>query len=190
MTVESVKKYESLLFQNASIPYNFFKIVWVLITLPAPGTHFMLTQRGRSWNGILPPETTDFLLLCHCWYCWFCGAILKRFTFTYNIFVIDHCRSFTFYKMSNLDNRIANADQLLTQDVEKFSNSVGELYSNLSKVNFHQYQWSLGLPVKYVHWIGFLSTSLSHVFWCPPSPQPPDSVGDSFRHVSNYHSVF
>jgi hypothetical protein len=37
--------------------------------------------------------------------------------------------------MSNLDNRIANADQLLTQDVEKLSESVGELYSNLSKVS-------------------------------------------------------
>jgi len=36
--------------------------------------------------------------------------------------------------MSNLDNRIANADQLLTQDVEKLSNSIAELYSNLSKV--------------------------------------------------------
>ena len=38
--------------------------------------------------------------------------------------------------MSNLDNRIANADQLLTQDVEKFCDSVAELYSNLSKVLF------------------------------------------------------
>lgn len=43
-------------------------------------------------------------------------------------------RGFTFYKMANLDNRIANADQLLTQDVEKLSNSIAELYSNLSKV--------------------------------------------------------
>lgn len=40
---------------------------------------------------------------------------------------------FTFYKMSNLDNRIANADQLLTQDVDKFCNSLAELYSNISK---------------------------------------------------------
>ena len=39
----------------------------------------------------------------------------------------------TYYKMSNIDNRIANADQLLTQDVEKFCNSLVELYSNLSK---------------------------------------------------------
>ncbi|KAK7100602.1 ATP-binding cassette sub-family D member 3-like [Littorina saxatilis] len=44
-----------------------------------------------------------------------------------------YLRGFTFYKMSNLDNRIANADQLLTQDVEKFCDSVAELYSNLSK---------------------------------------------------------
>ena len=44
-------------------------------------------------------------------------------------------RTFTYYKMSNLDNRIANADQLLTQDVDKLCSSVGELYSNLSKVS-------------------------------------------------------
>lgn len=44
------------------------------------------------------------------------------------------CRGFTYYKMGNLDNRIANPDQLLTQDVEKFCNSVVDLYSNLSKV--------------------------------------------------------
>jgi len=52
-------------------------------------------------------------------------------------FVMLMCRGFTFYKMSNLDNRIANADQLLTQDVEKLSHSVADLYSNLSKVVNH-----------------------------------------------------
>lgn len=44
-----------------------------------------------------------------------------------------YLKGFTYYKMTNLDNRIANADQLLTQDVEKLSNCLGELYSNLSK---------------------------------------------------------
>src|SRR3990167_297181 len=44
-----------------------------------------------------------------------------------------YLKGFTYYKISNLDNRIANADQLLTQDVEKFSQSVADLYSNLSK---------------------------------------------------------
>ncbi|XP_059391110.1 ATP-binding cassette sub-family D member 3-like isoform X3 [Carassius carassius] len=45
----------------------------------------------------------------------------------------EYLKGYTYYKMGNLDNRIANADQLLTQDVEKFCNSVVELYSNLSK---------------------------------------------------------
>lgn len=35
--------------------------------------------------------------------------------------------------MTNLDNRIANADQLLTNDIDKFCESVTDLYSNISK---------------------------------------------------------
>lgn len=35
--------------------------------------------------------------------------------------------------MSNLDNRIANADQLLTTDIDKFCESFTDLYSNVSK---------------------------------------------------------
>ncbi|KAK2150705.1 hypothetical protein LSH36_394g02081 [Paralvinella palmiformis] len=52
-----------------------------------------------------------------------------------NYLYTKYLRGFTYYQMTNLDNRISNADQLLTQDVEKFSESVGELYSNLSKIN-------------------------------------------------------
>jgi len=36
--------------------------------------------------------------------------------------------------MTNLDNRIQNPDQVLTQDVDKLCDSLVELYSNLSKV--------------------------------------------------------
>ncbi|KAF8474699.1 ABC transporter transmembrane region 2-domain-containing protein [Kalaharituber pfeilii] len=39
----------------------------------------------------------------------------------------------TFYSLGNLDDRIKNADQLITVDVAKFSNSLAELYSNLAK---------------------------------------------------------
>lgn len=42
-------------------------------------------------------------------------------------------RGFTYYKMSNLDNRIANPDQLLTTDVDKFCDMFTDLYSNISK---------------------------------------------------------
>ncbi|XP_026887100.2 ATP-binding cassette sub-family D member 3b isoform X2 [Electrophorus electricus] len=45
----------------------------------------------------------------------------------------NYLKGFTYYKIGNLDNRIANPDQLLTQDVEKFCNSVVDLYSNISK---------------------------------------------------------
>lgn len=39
----------------------------------------------------------------------------------------------TFYTLSALDDRIKNADQLITVDVSKFSNSLAELYGNLAK---------------------------------------------------------
>ncbi|RQM15891.1 hypothetical protein KXD40_009400 [Peronospora effusa] len=45
----------------------------------------------------------------------------------------QYVKGFVYYKVSNLDNRISNADQLLTVDVERFSNSVADLYSNMSK---------------------------------------------------------
>lgn len=45
----------------------------------------------------------------------------------------QYLNGFTFYKMSNLDNRIANPDQLLTTDVDKFCDMFTDLYSNVSK---------------------------------------------------------
>lgn len=38
-----------------------------------------------------------------------------------------------FYKVGNLDDRIKNADQCVTQDVSKFCDSFSDLYSNLAK---------------------------------------------------------
>ncbi|XP_047122836.1 ATP-binding cassette sub-family D member 3 isoform X1 [Hydra vulgaris] len=39
----------------------------------------------------------------------------------------------TYYKVNNLDSRISNPDQLLTQDLERFCDSIVELYSNVTK---------------------------------------------------------
>jgi len=44
-----------------------------------------------------------------------------------------YMKGFVYYRLGNLDNRIPNADQLLTTDVEKFCGSIAELFSNLSK---------------------------------------------------------
>nr|XP_031846385.1 ATP-binding cassette sub-family D member 3 [Nomia melanderi] len=45
----------------------------------------------------------------------------------------QYLKGFTYYKMSNLDSRIANPDQLLTTDVDKFCDSCIDLYSNVAK---------------------------------------------------------
>ena len=38
-----------------------------------------------------------------------------------------------YYQISNLDSRITNPDQRLTADIEKWSNSLSQIYSNFSK---------------------------------------------------------
>ena len=55
----------------------------------------------------------------------------------------------TFYTLSALDDRIKNADQLITVDVSRFSNSLAELYSNLAKpvLDMVIYNYSLSKSV-------------------------------------------
>lgn len=55
----------------------------------------------------------------------------------------------TFYTLSTLDDRINNADQLITVDVSKFSKSLAELYSNLAKpiLDMVIYNYSLSRSV-------------------------------------------
>ncbi|KAI9248117.1 ABC transporter transmembrane region 2-domain-containing protein [Helicostylum pulchrum] len=52
----------------------------------------------------------------------------------------------TFYKISNLDNRLQNADQLLTQDIDKFSDNLSHLYSDIAKpvVDIFLFAYKLG----------------------------------------------
>jgi len=55
----------------------------------------------------------------------------------------------TFYSLSALDDRIKNADQLITVDVSKFANSLAELYGNLAKPTLDMliYNYSLSKSV-------------------------------------------
>ena len=55
----------------------------------------------------------------------------------------------TFYTLSALDDRIKNADQLITVDVSKFSNSLAELYANIAKpvLDMVIYNYSLSRSV-------------------------------------------
>lgn len=45
----------------------------------------------------------------------------------------EYLQKMTFYQMTNLDDRISNPDQRLTQDIQKWSESLSNLYSNFSK---------------------------------------------------------
>ncbi len=72
---------------------------------------------------------------------------------------------FTFYKMANLDNRIANADQLLTQDVEKFCDTMGELYSNILKVTRQLKSIRVHLVLRFALYLGhtLMNSSISSI---------------------------
>jgi ATP-binding cassette subfamily D (ALD) protein 3 len=61
----------------------------------------------------------------------------------------QYLRAITFYKVANLDNRIQNADQLLTQDIDKFSETLTHLYSDIAKpiVDIGLFAWKLGQSI-------------------------------------------
>jgi len=44
-----------------------------------------------------------------------------------------YLKDMIYYQVTNIDSRISNPDQRLTQDIEKWSNSLSNLYSNLTK---------------------------------------------------------
>jgi ATP-binding cassette subfamily D (ALD) protein 3 len=54
-----------------------------------------------------------------------------------------------FYQVANLDNRIQNADQLLTQDIDKFAETLAHLYSDIAKpiVDIGLFAYKLGQSI-------------------------------------------
>jgi len=58
----------------------------------------------------------------------------------------QYLKDITFYKISNIDNRIQNADQLLTQDIDKFAENLSHLYSDITKplVDIALFAYKLG----------------------------------------------
>ena len=81
---------------------------WMTIAIPATYTNSMLTFMQSKLSIAFRTRLTDY--------------IHERYM-----------KDAMFYKVANLDDRIKNADQCVTQDVFKFCNSLAELYSNLAK---------------------------------------------------------
>ncbi|KAF8321758.1 adrenoleukodystrophy protein [Clavulina sp. PMI_390] len=86
---------------------------WLLVAIPATYTNSMLTfiqtKLAMAYRTRLTHE------------------VMK------NYFGDDDDKDKVFYKMANLDDRIKNADQLITVDLQKFSTGLAEIYSNLAK---------------------------------------------------------
>ncbi|XP_012144821.1 ATP binding cassette subfamily D member Pmp70 [Megachile rotundata] len=83
----------------------------------------------------------------------------------------QYLKGFTYYKMSNLDSRIANPDQLLTTDVDKFCESCTDLYSNVAKplldIVIYVYRLTTNLggqtPVIMLSYLVFAGMVLTHL---------------------------
>ncbi|KAJ4320784.1 ATP-binding cassette long-chain fatty acid transporter pxa2 [Neodidymelliopsis sp. IMI 364377] len=99
-------------------------IWWMMVAVPATFTNSMLSYHQ-------------------------CKLSLQYRTRLTNYVHNKYLSQMTFYTLSALDDRIKNADQLITVDVAKFANSLAELYSNLAKpvLDIIVYNYSLSRSV-------------------------------------------
>ncbi|OCK95007.1 uncharacterized protein K441DRAFT_659461 [Cenococcum geophilum 1.58] len=97
---------------------------WMMVAIPATFTNSMLSYHQ-------------------------CKLSLQYRTRLTNYIHNKYLSHMTFYTLSALDDRIKNADQLITVDVAKFSNSLAELYSNIAKpvLDMIIYNYSLSRSV-------------------------------------------
>ncbi|KAI9758573.1 MAG: hypothetical protein M4579_003008 [Chaenotheca gracillima] len=139
------------------ISHSVFLVVRTLISL------YVAELDGRLVSALVRGKGREFLLGIVWWM-----AVAVPATFTNSMLSYHQCKlslqyrtrltthihnkylsNMTFYTLSSLDDRIQNADQLITVDVSKFSNSLAELYSNLAKPTLDMiiYNWSLSRSV-------------------------------------------
>ncbi|XP_053989209.1 ATP-binding cassette sub-family D member 3 [Hylaeus anthracinus] len=106
----------------------------------------------------------------------------------------QYLKGFTYYKMSNLDSRIANPDQLLTTDVDKFCDSCTDLYSNVAKplldIVIYVYRLTANLggqtPVFMLSYLVFAGALLTH-FRKPIGPMTvkEQRLEGEYRHINS-----
>jgi ATP-binding cassette, subfamily D (ALD), peroxisomal long-chain fatty acid import protein len=115
---------------------------WMVIAVPATFTNSMVRI---SWleTGVYA-NAVDWQLSYHQ-----CQLSLQYRTRLTNYIHDKYLSNMTFYSLSALDDRIKNADQLVTVDVSKFANSLAELYGNLAKPTLDMliYNYSLSKSV-------------------------------------------
>lgn len=97
---------------------------WMIVAVPATFTNSMVSCLSASYD----PQLKLFQLSYHQ-----CKLALQYRSRLTNYLHTRYLSKMTFYSLSALDDRIKNADQLITVDVARFSNSLAEIYSNLAK---------------------------------------------------------
>ncbi|KAF4618990.1 hypothetical protein G7Y89_g14857 [Cudoniella acicularis] len=139
------------------ISHSIFLVIRTLISLKVAAMDGALVSslvrgKGRDfligivwWMLIAIPATfTNSMLSYHQ-----CKLSLQYRTRLTNYIHEKYLSNMTFYSLSALDDRIKNADQLITVDVSKFANSLAELYGNLAKPTLDMliYNYSLSKSV-------------------------------------------
>ncbi|KAH5836289.1 hypothetical protein HBI94_006440 [Parastagonospora nodorum] len=139
------------------ISHSVFLILRTMISL------YVAELDGRLVSSLVRGRGGEFLVGLGWWMC-----VAVPATFTNSMLSYHQCKlslqyrtrltnyihnkylsQMTFYTLSALDDRIKNADQLITVDIAKFSNSLAELYSNLAKpiLDIIIYNYSLSRSV-------------------------------------------
>ncbi|KAI9684883.1 MAG: hypothetical protein M1822_005532 [Bathelium mastoideum] len=139
------------------ISHSVFLVLRTLISL------YVAELDGRLVSNLVRGKGRDFLVGLVWWM-----TVAIPATFTNSMLSFHQCKlslqyrtrltnyihsrylgNMTFYTLSALDDRIKNADQLITVDVAKFSNSLAELYSNIAKpiLDMMIYNYSLSRNV-------------------------------------------
>lgn len=98
------------------------------------------------------------------------GYVITRFLFL-SSYISNPLPRFVFYRLGNLDNRIPNADQLLTTDVEKFCASITEVHSFIPPLHtffFYLHRLNTISPATASHIVYHLNTELCN-FSCSPT---------------------
>jgi ATP-binding cassette, subfamily D (ALD), peroxisomal long-chain fatty acid import protein len=116
---------------------------WMAVAVPATFTNSMVCFSMRIWTSSVSLANATKLSYHQC------KLSLQYRTRLTNYIHNRYLSQMTFYTLSALDDRIKNADQLITVDVAKFSNSLAELYSNIAKpvLDMIVYNYSLSRSV-------------------------------------------
>lgn len=162
--VPSYKSQEALLLAGHSM----FLVLRTMLSL------YVADLDGRIVSALVRAQTRKFLLGILWWMtvaipATYCNAMIEflqsKLALSYRTRLTQRVHEAylsddTYYQLGNLDDRIRNADQLITVDVQKFGNALAALYSNIAKpildVSLYNYQLSRNVGAEGLIFINIL----------------------------------